>query len=101
MKPPSDILSDLFPKFPETATREAVADIFESLDLDLDILQRKSYELSGGQKAKLLLLKMSMSGANVLILDEPTRNFSPLSAPESAFFLPSALLQKTLVHPAG
>jgi ATPase subunit of ABC transporter with duplicated ATPase domains len=38
-------------------------------------------ELSGGQKAKVLLLKMSMSGANVLILDEPTRNFSPLSGP--------------------
>lgn len=35
--------------------------------------------LSGGQKAKVLLLKMSLSGANVLILDEPTRNFSPLS----------------------
>ena len=39
-------------------------------------------ELSGGQKAKLLLLKMSLTEANVLILDEPTRNFSPLSAPE-------------------
>lgn len=38
-------------------------------------------ELSGGQKAKVLLLKMSFSGADVLILDEPTRNFSPLSAP--------------------
>ena len=38
-------------------------------------------ELSGGQKAKVLLLKMSMSGANVLILDEPTRNFSALSSP--------------------
>ncbi len=38
-------------------------------------------ELSGGQKAKLLLLKMSLSGADVLILDEPTRNFSPLSGP--------------------
>ena len=38
-------------------------------------------ELSGGQKAKIFLLKMSMSGANVLILDEPTRNFSPLSGP--------------------
>lgn len=37
--------------------------------------------LSGGQKAKVLLLKLSMSGANVLILDEPTRNFSPLSGP--------------------
>ena len=38
-------------------------------------------ELSGGQKAKVLLLKMSLSGANVLVLDEPTRNFSPLSGP--------------------
>lgn len=38
-------------------------------------------ELSGGQKAKVLLLKMSMAGANVLLLDEPTRNFSPLSGP--------------------
>lgn len=38
-------------------------------------------ELSGGQKAKVLLLKMSMSDADVLILDEPTRNFSPLSGP--------------------
>ena len=38
-------------------------------------------DLSGGQRAKLLLLQMSMSGSNVLILDEPTRNFSPLSNP--------------------
>lgn len=38
-------------------------------------------ELSGGQKAKILLLKMCMSEANVLVLDEPTRNFSPLSGP--------------------
>ncbi len=29
----------------------------------------------------MLLLRMSLSGANVLILDEPTRNFSPLSGP--------------------
>jgi len=38
-------------------------------------------ELSGGQKAKILFLKMILSGANVLLLDEPTRNFSPLSNP--------------------
>lgn len=38
-------------------------------------------ELSGGQKAKLLLAEMMLSAANVLILDEPTRNFSPLSGP--------------------
>ena len=38
--------------------------------------------LSGGQKAKLLFLSFVLKNANVLILDEPTRNFSPLSAPE-------------------
>lgn len=46
-----------------------------------DEMEHPMAELSGGQKAKILLLKMSMSGANVLILDEPTRNFSPLSGP--------------------
>ncbi len=38
-------------------------------------------ELSGGQKAKLLFLRMSLMENDVLILDEPTRNFSPLSNP--------------------
>ena len=37
--------------------------------------------LSGGQKAKLFFVKMALEGVNVLLLDEPTRNFSPLSNP--------------------
>ena len=37
--------------------------------------------LSGGQRAKLLFLDMVLRKADVLLLDEPTRNFSPLSAP--------------------
>ena len=50
-----------------------------SLKYTADEMSHPIRELSGGQKAKLFLLKMSLSGANVLILDEPTRNFSPLS----------------------
>jgi ATPase components of ABC transporters with duplicated ATPase domains len=38
-------------------------------------------DLSGGSKAKLLLLKLIIDKYNVLILDEPTRNISPLSNP--------------------
>lgn len=37
--------------------------------------------LSGGCKAKLILLKLILSGCDVLLLDEPTRNVSPLSNP--------------------
>ena len=52
-----------------------------ALKYTADEMEHPIAELSGGQKAKVLLLKMSMSDANVLILDEPTRNFSPLSGP--------------------
>ena len=52
-----------------------------SLKYTADEMDHAIRELSGGQKAKILLLKMSLSDANVLILDEPTRNFSPLSGP--------------------
>ena len=52
-----------------------------SLKYTADEMEHPIRELSGGQKAKVLLLKLSMSGANVLVLDEPTRNFSPLSGP--------------------
>ena len=37
--------------------------------------------LSGGTKAKILLVKLLLSQANVLLLDEVTRNLSPLSNP--------------------
>ncbi len=38
-------------------------------------------ELSGGSKAKLILLKLIIEQCNVLLLDEPTRNVSPLTGP--------------------
>lgn len=38
-------------------------------------------DLSNGTKAKLFLVKLVLDKCNVLILDEPTRNVSPLSNP--------------------
>ena len=74
-----DILGDLFPKFPETETRKAVVDIFDSLDLDLDILQRKSYELSGGQKVRVMLALILISKPEFLLLDEPFGDLDPIT----------------------
>ena len=75
----AEILNDLFPKFPETATKEAVADIFESLDLDMDILHRKSYELSGGQKVRVMLSLILISRPKFLLLDEPFGDLDPIT----------------------
>jgi methyl coenzyme M reductase system subunit A2 len=74
-----EILNDLFPRFPETATKEAVADIFESLDLDMDILHRKSYELSGGQKVRVMLSLILVSRPKFLLLDEPFGDLDPVT----------------------
>lgn len=63
----------------EKEVRTRIRTYLGSLKYTADEMDHSIAELSGGQKAKVLLLKMSLSGANVLILDEPTRNFSPLS----------------------
>ena len=52
-----------------------------SMKFTADEMNHPSVGLSGGQKAKLMFLMMAESGANVLLLDEPTRNLSPLSGP--------------------
>lgn len=52
-----------------------------SMKFTADEMNHPSAGLSGGQKAKLIFLMMAQSGANVLLLDEPTRNLSPLSGP--------------------
>lgn len=61
--------------------RTRIRTFLGSLKITAEEMKHPIAELSGGQKAKVLLLKLSMSGANVLILDEPTRNFSPLLGP--------------------
>lgn len=42
-------------------------------------MMAKTGSLSGGQRAKLLLLRCVLKSPDLLILDEPTRNLSPLS----------------------
>ena len=66
----------------EKEERTRVRTYLGSLRYTVQETERPIRELSGGQKAKVLLLKMALTETDVLLLDEPTRNFSPLSGPE-------------------
>lgn len=66
----------------EAIEREKILTHLASLQFTRNEVHHPISQLSGGQKAKLLLLKMVLDQANVLLLDEPTRNFSPTSQPQ-------------------
>ncbi len=53
-----------------------------SLNFSYPEMQYQIRSLSGGQQGKLLLLDLVLCKPNFLLLDEPTRNFSPTSQPE-------------------
>jgi len=74
-----DILEELFPSFPEKEVKKYAEPIFEALDLPLDILDRRSYELSGGQKVRTTLALVLSSNPEVLILDEPFGDLDPIT----------------------
>ena len=53
-----------------------------NLNFSYPEMHHKIHSLSGGQQGKLLLLNLVLRKPNFLLLDEPTRNFSPTSQPE-------------------
>lgn len=50
-----------------------------SLKFTYEEINRNISSLSGGQKAKIFFTKLILKKVNVMLLDEPTRNISPLS----------------------
>ena len=65
-----DEVWDSYPRLTETEVRTAMASFLFKGD---DVFKNVG-SLSGGEKARLALLKLMMCGANLLLLDEPTNH---------------------------
>ena len=63
------------------ADRQRALDMLGCMKFDRHEMMHRIEALSGGQKAKLFMLSFLLQEADTWLLDEPTRNFSPLSAP--------------------
>lgn len=72
---------DFLCKDADEEEKEMVRKTLGRLKFTSDEMTTEIKRLSGGQRAKIYLTKILLSDSNVLILDEPTRNLSPLSNP--------------------
>ncbi len=72
---------DYLAKNQKAETITTVRNFLGSMRFTASEMEKTFGQVSGGQQAKVLFLKMVLDQCNVLVLDEPTRNFSPLSAP--------------------
>lgn len=76
-KTPIDFLAPSLDRNTVTRARELLGRMKFTRDEMIALIS----SLSEGQKAKLYLLRFIMQKCNVLLLDEPTRNLSPMSNP--------------------
>ena len=73
------VLDFIAPKTEDDITKARM--YLGNLNFTREEMEGNIKKLSNGTKAKLFLIKLVLDQCNVLILDEPTRNVSPLSNP--------------------
>jgi len=74
-----DIYARLFPLITKQDVDDYAKDIFEALDLPLEILDKTPYQISGGEHVRAYIALALITHPEILILDEPFGDLDPVT----------------------
>ena len=79
LKLEKEVLRDLFPIAPWEAVSGVLEPIFRIFNLPIDLLNRKSHELSWGERIRVAIALELLSRPKILFLDEPFGDIDPIT----------------------
>lgn len=74
-----DIYTQLFPSVLSTDVDKYAVPVFEALDLPLDILDKTTYQISGGEHVRAYIALALATSPEILMLDEPFGDLDPVT----------------------
>ncbi len=75
----ADIYARLFPLITKQDVDGYAKDVFEALDLPLEILDKTPYQISGGEHVRAYIALALITHPEILILDEPFGDLDPVT----------------------
>ncbi len=79
MKLSMDIYSQLFPHVVSTDVDKYAKEVFDAMDLSPDILDKTTYEISGGEHVRAYIALSLATSPEILMLDEPFGDLDPVT----------------------
>jgi ATP-binding cassette subfamily F protein 3 len=74
LNPEKPVMRAVWPDDDPTQTEQKMRDLLGSFGLQGELVEQPVKQLSGGEKSRAALAKLTVNGANLFVLDEPTNH---------------------------